>query len=61
MMSMSVRKIDCELIEQLCELRHHIQKYHWNQLFFTFLYIFCVSAQELRFFLFVCVCETIGF
>ena len=54
--SMSFRKSDCELIEQLCELRHHIQEYHWNQLFLYSSVFFRVSAQELKFFLFVCVC-----
>ena len=52
---MSFRKSDCELIEQLCELRHHIQEYHWNQLFLYSSVFFRVSAQELKFF-FLCVC-----
>ena len=50
------RKSDCELTEQLCEPRHHIEEYHWNQLFFYSSVFFRVSAQELKFFLFLCVC-----
>ena len=52
---MSFRKSNSELIEQLCELRHHIQEYHWNQLFLYSSVFFCVSAQELKFSIF-CVC-----
>ena len=52
---MSFRKSDCELIEQICELCHHIQEYHWNQLFLYSSVFFRVSAQELKFFSFVCV------
>ena len=58
---MSFRKSDRELIEQLFVLHHHIQEYHWNQLFLYSSVFFRVSAQELKFFLFLCVCGTIGF
>ena len=53
---MSFRKSDCELIEQLCELCHHIQEYHWNQLFlYSSVFFSCVSTR-IEVFLFVCVC-----
>ena len=47
---MPFRKIDCDLTEQLCELRHHIYESIIGINLFQLLCIIFVSAQELEVF-----------
>ena len=55
---MSFRKSDNELIEQLCELRHHIQEYHWNQLLlYSSVFLGSVLPQYTVLCVRVCVCN----